>query len=686
VGIFTEPRRHDLPRPRGRDVWDVPESPEKRPFKLHETINRAPLIIVKKNPVRQEARSDLQDNIDSLTLHDVITDASMPSSPPRTAMEPHKAVESDVQIERHLPNGVARCTMISYRSDKPRGPRYEQCNFGGTDSTEHGPRCVRHVEKSATFRCEHVVTRNGNPAQCRMAGFKGSTTCSKHAEQEKKAVSSYKRKSPDDSHAHGRQLKSAKSQKDVTAGRESGVHESGTDVSTSVLPHSDEQNDVTQAGEAIVSIPKKTTERVRPKKSSKSTSSGKVSVFSQDNGAPISSGSRVDEPQDSQLQNGDGSHGEVAGQAAYTPEALGRVFDFLDLEKRPGRCDTELCLALKRKCVEKHALFQKHNLPFGELAQHTRDIQHMLKEVKKVQLDDDRRAVELDVYGYVFRPLTKVLKSLYSCLADNCDDIATSLEAMRIISPLVHDILALKDSISEWKISIPQRHNGDRIIKDANSQLIAPLREVEAIFSKRLSILEEKEENQRRLARFEQEIEEEDKEFLRQEEAAEAKRIKWDRWQALHIARMECEPDPRRRRHLFITKLEDLEEKDANGVVFERLPVFTNRDTLPLPRPSMAEAKPWSPEQETALLEGLDVYSGRVVHIVHDIQSLTRPTGPKVLHEIFRHYCRPGGLLRDFNVVDIVAQVSSLRSSLSKYYQENDWEIPAWVKQIPVLP
>jgi hypothetical protein len=652
VGILAEPRRQNLARPRGRDVWDVPESPEKRPFQLHETVNREPLRILKKKKlVQQEAQSDSQDHVDSNESQSPISETPMPSSPPRATGQPHKAVDSDVHIEQHLPNGTARCAVTSYRSDKPRGPRYEQCHNGGTHSTDDGPRCTRHVGKTGSVRCEYVMDQDGNIAQCRTAGVNGTTRCGKHAELETRAVFSPKRKPQDGSHGHDRELKSAKSQKHATAGhktkehqetqerlsRESGStyevqipvrqginHKSRKNASITSSPHSDKQDDGVQSDDPMVSASTETIEKTRLKKPSKPSKPAKVSAAPQTSGALVASDSRGDEAQDSQLQDNVGGDDEVVKQAAYIPEALGRVFHFLDLGRRPGRCQTKLCIALKRMCVDTHSLFQKQSLSFKEVAQNIQDIRDMLKEVGAVKPDEDRRAVKMDIYGYVFRSLTKVLKSLYSCLAENCDDIMTSLEAIRIISPLVHDILALKDCIAEWKVSVPQLFNGDRIIKDADSHMIAPLREVEGVFSKRLSILEDKEKNRKRLARFKHELEEEKREVARDEEAAKAKQDRWKHWQALHITRMECEPDPRRRRSLWIVNLEDLEEKDANGVTFERLPVFKNRNTLPLHRPSSsAETKSWSTDQETALMDGLQKYAGRVIYIAHYIQFLT---------------------------------------------------------------
>lgn len=59
--------------------------------------------------------------------------------------------------------------------------------------------------------------------------------------------------------------------------------------------------------------------------------------------------------------------------------------------------------------------------------------------------------------------------------------------------------------------------------------------------------------------------------------------------------------------------------------------------------------------------------------------------GPHVFEKIFTTYCRPGCVLRDFSVTEIVIKSASVRSSLTKWYQERFWDVPSWIKQIPVL-
>jgi hypothetical protein len=244
-----------------------------------------------------------------------------------------------------------------------------------------------------------------------------------------------------------------------------------------------------------------------------------------------------------------------------------------------------------------------------------------LRKVSEIERQNHLE-VKQDIYGYAFRSLAKILRSLYSFLAERHDDVTISLNALRILCHFVHDILFFKDTIAKWRVSVSQRYKGDRIIQDVVSRLIIPLRRAESMFSKRLSLLEDKERRRRQHAEMCRQAEEDESNAKRIEEDGVAERKRWQLWQQLHITRMQCEPDPCRRRHLIITKLEDLEEVDANGVKFERVPVFKNRNT-PSQRwaSSMTEEKVWSVEQETALLEGLQDLVGQSTYIVRYVHS-----------------------------------------------------------------
>jgi hypothetical protein len=66
-------------------------------------------------------------------------------------------------------------------------------------------------------------------------------------------------------------------------------------------------------------------------------------------------------------------------------------------------------------------------------------------------------------------------------------------------------------------------------------------------------------------------------------------------------------------------------------------------------------------------------------------ELLIDQAGPDVFHHIFKEYCGPGGVLRDFSVVEIIAKAAWVRSSYTKLQEENSWSIPNWVEQIPTL-
>jgi hypothetical protein len=102
-----------------------------------------------------------------------------------------------------------------------------------------------------------------------------------------------------------------------------------------------------------------------------------------------------------------------------------------------------------------------------------------------------------------------------------------------------------------------------------------------------------------------------DDEEDRKAKAFESRTERWKRWQDLHIKRMICEPDARKRSKLAIKRFEDVEERDANGVVFERLPVFTPRSAPPHRQVLTLDDSPeWTEQEETALLDGLKRYAG----------------------------------------------------------------------------
>ncbi|KAI4702614.1 hypothetical protein J4E89_010335 [Alternaria sp. Ai002NY15] len=372
----------------------------------------------------------------------------------------------------------------------------------------------------------------------------------------------------------------------------------------------------------------------------------------------------------------------VAEQADYTTRPAGRpgsietVFEFLNLEARPGKCRTKLAATIRRACKTYRAHLQEGDLSMDTVVDEADDLRGALGQISIDVEKKDQRAFKRDAYRHVFRALTLYLEALYTWLQDNSGDVTESLEAMKILSPLINQMLSFKDRIAEWNVSVPQRSKGDRIIKDVDIGLIAHLRQVSKTYRGHLSRLKAREEHRKIQEDFERRMQEREEEESRKAELEEARTQRWKLWQALHIVRLTCEPDARRRSKLAITRLEDLEERDANGALFERLPVFTPRSAPPHRPASALSNKPeWTEQEETALLEGLR-------HLA----------GPQVFEKIFTTYCRPdsshplSGHLRDRSVAEIVTKAAQFRSDFQKLYQDNGWEIEEWITRIPVLP
>lgn len=222
-GLFAEPSRKNLARPKG-DIWVYPtESPEKGAFRLPETVNRAPLKIVKKikkSKAQQAVHSDAivpssdlpgvaadcqalreqpddardsREHVNGEQEQRSVEGSPLPSSPPRFAARSDIAVGEDarglhphgphgVQVEDCFPDGTARCQAVLYKNSQPEGPRHQQCRKPGTFDHEDGGglRCKRHADKDGYVRCHYVHDPTGNATQCLNAGVNGTKMCVTH--------------------------------------------------------------------------------------------------------------------------------------------------------------------------------------------------------------------------------------------------------------------------------------------------------------------------------------------------------------------------------------------------------------------------------------------------------------------------------------------------------------------------
>jgi hypothetical protein len=330
----------------------------------------------------------------------------------------------------------------------------------------------------------------------------------------------------------------------------------------------------------------------------------------------------VNEPEeeepDTEAQDSDPEEDEDTESLVSTLGTIDGVFKFLDREKRPGKCQTELGTTIRRICkrscvqLQDEDVDEDKDVSMATAMEDFEDIRQTLGQIGSSIEDSDRRAFKGDAYVHIFRALTQYLKVLYERLLGKYGTVTESLNAMRVLFSLTHEILAFKAAIAKWKVSIPQRYKGDRIVKDVDSGLIAPLQQVHKHFAVRLSQLEAAERSRMQNQKYRRKMEEREEEEERRTGVAEVRKERWKHWQELHIARMQCEPDVNRRQKLAITRFEVLEDKDANGVTFERLAVFKSRSTPPQHRTSaLAQERKWTDNQESALLNGLREFAGK---------------------------------------------------------------------------
>ena len=367
--------------------------------------------------------------------------------------------------------------------------------------------------------------------------------------------------------------------------------------------------------------------------------------------------------------------------------ALNKVFRFTESEERSGVCSTKLGRFIHRRCDRARVTLSQSggDSSLDDTTRCKDDLVKLLGSIG-VRVHEERRVVfKRDAFAYLFRALTMVLQAMHDKLQEREGEITESLGAMQIVYPYIRKMLSFKDTIDSWKVTVQQRTQGDRLIKNVESGLIAPLRDVEKRFRIHFRHLQRAGQSRQALVEIRREREEEEQELIKREEALRSGRERRKRWQDLHIVRMQCEPDPARRRTLRFVEPVQGGETDANGRPFERVPFFGERSAPPPQWSAASSGREWTKEQETVLLDALQSSAGKP-----DL-SITLACSPLTmrctdLERIFRRHCGPGGALRDFSVSDFVAKMAWVRSGWTQLSHLHGWDIPEWVKKMPVLP
>ncbi|KAF1999282.1 hypothetical protein P154DRAFT_523485 [Amniculicola lignicola CBS 123094] len=342
---------------------------------------------------------------------------------------------------------------------------------------------------------------------------------------------------------------------------------------------------------------------------------------------------------------------------------------FGNSSSRSGRCQTTQGSAIRSECRALRRLFgDEDDMDAEKVAVSLKGLHDKLRAIHDIEDVVEQAELKTDAYGYLFRALALVFVDVHAwALTAYGDDLG--IETLQTLRPLMRDILSFKDTIRLWNVGIGNRFQGDSMIRDVQTQFLNPLHRLKALYNTQLSVqkatLEQK--RTREEAREVWRKKEEDEE--RKRTAVELRKRRWEHWQYLHVQRLTCEPDIRRSRHLRITPIEDVEETDANGVPFERVPAFRDRVTPPRRLPHVT-GNDWKDDELTVLIGSLEKYAG-----------------PRVFENIFKKHCRVGGILRHYNVAEITSQAAYVCAGIKKSYQEKNWgDVPEWVGKIPVLP
>ncbi|RAR12544.1 hypothetical protein DDE83_004076 [Stemphylium lycopersici] len=660
VSIVTGGPKQDLAR-RG-DLYDIELSPEKGAYALPQKVNQKPLKIVKKMAKAKKKggvsaqRSDALDISSDAPVHRAVeapseqdylvgglasTDLAIRSSPPEVALAgsdtivvdgaaedaPSKEAElgtvlpGGVRIEKRLANGKPRCTAVSYKYDKKLGSRYQQCLGLSIRRNDVGARCAVHMNKAPAVQCGEEMLSEKGTSQCHRtatADTVNGARCSKHAENQhpepnhkRQSGSNHgedrhsklqrtKKRHPSRPASPGKTKTQVRNMPEASDGRISDSEDEGSDFISAHKPTEVQKNPRDNPAVAIQQLPTRTRRSI-PQPESSEASLLAPELAPADRGYESESEPDVEKVHDTR-QDGRTAHAE--------PGNIDNVFKFLDLEERSGKCQIKFATTIRRKCDRSCTHLHEESVSMNTVIEDATDIQETLKHTDSEIRDKHRSAFKGDAYGHVFRSLTLYLEALYSWLQQTYRAVTESLEAMRVITPLTHAILAFKDTIASWDVSVPPSHKGGRVFKDVDIRLIAPLRQVHKTFNARLRELEDTEQRRVQYAETKRKMQEQrDAEHARIE-TIETKNKRKKRWQDLHIVRMQCEPNNYRRHKLYTTRIEDLEERDANGVVFERLPIFKPRSTQPQSQVAEpTDVLEWTDEEEIALLGGLEQFT-----------------------------------------------------------------------------
>ncbi|KAF2117074.1 hypothetical protein BDV96DRAFT_598016 [Lophiotrema nucula] len=677
--------------PRRRDPYEMPESPVKGTFKLPETVNHMPLKVVKRGEgkVPKAESSNLPSGVAPLPQTswlepDVDGDVGRSvdlSSPSRS---PDNQVQQQTQRKsRRLAGEEAKVavqdwgTIPGRQARSPPTKREADSDTSGPSKPNKSPR-KRGPNSSAgeVFEKEHVLGRQTRstlqttsrrqqkpPAAGRRTGLLADVP-------EEPVINGHSDVELDQANGQPSSVKGRKKKAKTAA-----LPGKSTKAAVSSSKHRNIAEDLDRTTDALFepenSLP---AAAGRPRKPRKATL--RVETLSEDdsdgdddddddgvNNASAGDAAE-DEELDSDAQSGNESDAD-RDQLSY----LDRVLLFVDTGRRTGSCQTKQVTAIRKACRSARKLLTETEVTYEEVSDTCENLHIMLASIGRIKGSDLHKDIKSDAYGYLFHSFARFFEILVEWAREEYDDKEFSLPALQVLTPLIKDILALKDGIASWKVEIDQRFKGDHVVKSVDQDFIAPLRRVYTTFDAQLKRLERATQQQRAKEELLVKRRQREEEDQRKQQAAESYNQRWNRWRELHIVRKLVEPDTRRQKRLNITKFADLDERDANGERFERVQAFHDRVAPPAQRTNNLGLDDWQEYQEYTLIDGLKEFAG-----------------PRVFEHIFRQYCGPDEALRDFSVTEITAKAAQIRSVLMLMAQNAGWEPEDWIKQIPIFP
>lgn len=306
------------------------------------------------------------------------------------------------------------------------------------------------------------------------------------------------------------------------------------------------------------------------------------------------------------------------------------------------------------------------------------DFAHIGERVDELYIADEESepdfkdvSMSKDIHAHLFPKLVQLLRHTVEHYEEN--DVGDSADSrltpghLRTVIDLIKLILDLGDGAKKYDNPPPEL----ALLKPVQNGIIAPLKPMHAALKRELrrhDDIAHHKATQQRLAAFR--VLATQREAQEERRTAHAKRVR-DKWHQLHLERIYAEggiPTQQKRRHLALPIADEVEERDHNGLPFERLEVFGPRIG---PSPALVEQarqnNVWSMPELAALEEGLQKYMGEMV-----------------FEKIFRRYCPRKQLLNRYNVTEIVTCAADLKEFLAGMQAHSGGEVEDWVRGIPV--